>query len=108
MMRTLPSLILVAWFMAGPLPAQEPGTPRKVGRGASDSDDTPVTRIIIPDQATAAEHHVANELIANIAIMTGRSLPVMTEAKADQNGDREQLLGHQVLQLPMPSASWVH
>jgi len=87
MMKTLPSLILMAWLMAGPIPAQEPASPRKVGRGESNSDDTPVTRIIIPDQETTAERHAANELIANIALMTGRSLPVMTESKADQNGD---------------------
>ena len=41
-----------------------------------------IARIIISDRETAAERHAANELIASIAMMTGQSLPVITESEA--------------------------
>ena len=73
MRRTLPFVIvmMVFWLIPAALSAL--------------SNDKPFTRVIIPDKATETEHHAANELKATISMMTGRSLPIMTESKAVKN-----------------------
>ena len=57
--------------------------------------DRAIRRIVIPDRETAAERHAANELVANIALMTGRSVSVIKESAAagNANGGRGINLG---------------
>ncbi|MDA0991321.1 MAG: hypothetical protein O3A51_11295, partial [Verrucomicrobia bacterium] len=65
-------LIALGWMIGG-------------SNEAAEQTDHAITRIIIPDRETAAERHAANELIANIAMMTGQSVPVITESEAARN-----------------------
>lgn len=72
MRHTLCWLIALGWMMGG-------------SSEAAEQTGLAITRIIIPDRETAAERHAANELIANIAMMTGQSVPVITESEAAKN-----------------------
>ncbi|HCK53540.1 MAG TPA: hypothetical protein DIC23_10030, partial [Planctomycetaceae bacterium] len=47
--------------------------------------DQAIKRVVIPDRETAAERHAANELVANIALMTGQSVSVIKESAAAGN-----------------------
>lgn len=75
-------LIALVWLLDGSLLARE-----KTGQT--------ITRIVTPDRPSAVERHAANELISNIALMTGQSVRAVTESKAapGKTAGRDIVLG---------------
>ena len=65
------------------------------GSSIDEQADHVIKRIVLPDRETAAERHAANELVANIVLMTGRSVSVIKESSAAGNdsGGRTISLG---------------
>jgi len=50
-----------------------------------------LSQIVIPDKPTAAEQHAANQLRLNIELMTGQTIPIVSES--NQQEARSIILG---------------